>query len=97
MILKDAPILILDEATAAVDAENEASIQEALENFSKGKTVISITHHLNTIRNADQIIVMDSGHVVDRGTHQELTERCKLYQRAVQDQNQTELWSIKEG
>ncbi|MVB12271.1 putative multidrug export ATP-binding/permease protein [Caprobacter fermentans] len=97
MILKDAPILILDEATAAVDAENEASIQAALENFSKGKTVISITHHLNTIRNADQIIVMDSGHVVDRGTHQELTERCKLYQKAVQDQNQTELWSIKEG
>ncbi|BAK98708.1 putative ABC transporter permease/ATP-binding protein [Oscillibacter valericigenes Sjm18-20] len=97
MILKDAPILILDEATAAVDAENEASIQAALENFSKGKTVISITHHLNTIRNADQIIVMDSGRVVDRGTHQELTERCELYQKAVQNQNQTELWSIKEG
>lgn len=97
MILKDAPILILDEATAAVDAENEASIQAALEDFSKGKTVISITHHLNTIRNADQIVVIDSGRVVDRGTHQELTERCKLYQKAVQDQNQAELWSIKEG
>lgn len=97
MILKNAPILILDEATAAVDAENEASIQAALEDFSKGKTVITITHHLNTIRNADQIIAMDSGCVVDSGTHQELIARCKLYQKAVNDQNQIDRWSIKEG
>lgn len=97
MILKDAPIIILDEATAAVDAENEAAIQTAIEALSRDKTVITIAHHLNTIQNADQIIVMDAGAVIDSGTHKELMRRCTLYQKMVSDQNKVDHWNIKEG
>ena len=97
MILKNAPIIILDEATAAVDAENEKYIQEAIDDLSRDKTVIMIAHHLNTIRDADQIIVMDSGKIVDKGKHSELAERCKLYQKMVYDQNKVDCWNIKRG
>ena len=72
MILKNAPILILDEAMAAVDSENERLIGEAIDDLSKDKTIITIAHHLNTIRDSDQIIVMDKGVVLDAGTHEEL-------------------------
>ena len=97
MILKDAPIIILDEATAAVDAENEKHIQVAIEDLSKDKTVIMIAHHLNAIRDVDQIVVMDSGKIVDKGNHNELMERCALYQKMVYDQNKVDCWNIKEG
>ena len=97
MILKDAPIIILDEATAAVDAENEAAIQDAIETLSRDKTVITIAHHLNTIQSADQIIVMDAGAVIDSGTHRELMQKCVLYQKMVSDQNKVDHWNIKEG
>ena len=97
MILKDAPIIILDEATAAVDAENEAYIQAAIEDLSRSKTVIMIAHHLNTIRDVDQIVVMDSGRVIDTGTHARLMEHCPLYQKMVADQNKVDNWNIKEG
>lgn len=97
MILKDAPIIILDEATAAVDAENEKYIQAAIEELSRDKTVIMIAHHLNAIRDVDQIVVMDSGKIVDKGKHNDLMNRCELYQKMVYDQNKVDCWNIKEG
>lgn len=96
MILKDAPIIILDEATAAVDTENEAFIQAAIDDLSRDKTVIMIAHHLNTIRDADQIVVMDSGRIVDTGRHNALLESCALYRKMVEDQNKVDNWKIKE-
>lgn len=96
MILKDAPIIILDEATAAVDTENEAFIQAAIDDLSRDKTVIMIAHHLNTIRGADQIVVMDSGRIVDTGRHNALLDRCALYRKMVEDQNKVDNWKIKE-
>ena len=96
MILKDAPIIILDEATAAVDTENEAYIQAAIDDLSRDKTVIMIAHHLNTIRDADQIVVMDSGRIVDTGRHNALLDRCALYRKMVEDQNKVDNWKIKE-
>lgn len=96
MILKDAPIIILDEATAAVDTENEAYIQAAIDDLSRDKTVIMIAHHLNTIRDADQIVVMDSGRVIDTGKHTPLLGRCALYRKMVENQNKVDNWKIKE-
>ena len=96
MILKDAPIIILDEATAAVDTENEAFIQAAIDDLSRDKTVIMIAHHLNTIRGTDQIVVMDSGRIVDTGRHNTLLDRCALYRKMVEDQNKVDNWKIKE-
>ena len=96
MILKDAPIIILDEATAAVDTENEAFIQAAIDDLSRDKTVIMIAHHLNSIRDADQIIVMDGGRIIDTGRHNELLERCTLYRKMVEDQNKVDNWKVKE-
>ena len=96
-ILKDAPILILDEATAAVDAENETLIQEALEESSRDKTVITIAHHLYTIRDADQIVVMDGGKVVGKGTHEMLSDDCPLYRRMLREQERVDSWEIREA
>ena len=96
MILKNAPILILDEAMAAVDSENEKLISEAIDDLSKDKTVITIAHHLNTIRNSDQIIVMDKGLVLDTGSHEELMNRCDFYRDMVEAQNKVDRWNLKE-
>ena len=96
MILKNAPILILDEAMAAVDSENEKLIEEAINDLSKNKTVITIVHHLNTIKNSNQIIVMNKGVIVDRGTHEELMNRCNFYQTMVKAQNKVDRWNLKE-
>ena len=96
MILKNAPILILDEAMAAVDSENEKLIEEAINDLSKNKTVITIAHHLNTIKNSNQIIVMNKGVIVDRGTHEELMNRGNFYQTMVKAQNKVDRWNLKE-
>ena len=96
MILKNAPILILDEAMAAVDSENERLISEAIDDLSKDKTIITIAHHLNTIRDSDQIIVMDKGVVLDAGSHEELMKRCDFYKDMVDAQNKVDRWNLKE-
>ncbi|MBN1563795.1 MAG: ABC transporter ATP-binding protein [Anaerolineae bacterium] len=80
-VLKDAPILILDEATSSVDTETEILIQEALERLMAGKTTIIIAHRLSTVRNADKIIVLENTHIAEMGTHQELVSRRGLYNR----------------
>ncbi len=96
MILKNAPILILDEAMAAVDSENEKLISQAMENLRQDKTVITIAHHLNTIKDSDQIIVMDKGAVVGRGTHNKLLSNCPLYGDMVEAQNKVDRWNLRE-
>ena len=92
--LKDAPILILDEAMAAVDSENEKLIGEAIDELRKNKTVITIAHHLSTIQNADQIVVMDKGCILDAGTHTELTERCAVYRTMLDAQRRIDRWCV---
>jgi len=80
-ILRDAPILILDEATSALDSESERAVQDALDRLAKGRTSLVIAHRLSTIRDADLILVMDQGRIVERGTHEALIERDGLYRR----------------
>lgn len=87
-ILRNAPILLLDEATSALDAETERIIKEAVHTLTEGKTVIAIAHRLSTVQEADQIIVMENGMVVDKGTHQELLQTSPLYQKLYQLQFQ---------
>ncbi|MCF3595488.1 ABC transporter ATP-binding protein/permease [Rhodobacteraceae bacterium LMO-12] len=78
-LLRNTPILLLDEATSALDAQSESVVQKALDQLSKGRTTLVIAHRLSTVRNADKIIVMDRGEVVDQGTHEELLARGGLY------------------
>ena len=85
-ILKDAPIIILDEATASVDPENEHLIQAAISELTKGKTIVTIAHRLATIEQADQILVLDQGKVADIGTHEQLISREGIYQDIYQIQ-----------
>ncbi|MBL3672889.1 ABC transporter ATP-binding protein [Paracoccus sp. KCTC 42845] len=82
-ILRDAPVLLLDEATSALDTASERLVQEALENLSEGRTTIVIAHRLSTIRNADKIVVMEQGRVVEEGSHAQLMARGGAYARLV--------------
>lgn len=95
-ILKDAPIVILDEATANVDPENEAQLQSAIEALTKGKTLIMIAHRLKTVRHADQILVLDGGHIVQRGTHEELIRHQGLYAEFVGVRQEALGWKLTE-
>jgi ABC-type multidrug transport system fused ATPase/permease subunit len=80
-LLKDAPILVLDEATSSVDPASEQAIQQAFERLFEDRTTIVIAHRLSTIRNADRILVLNNGAVVEHGTHDELVARGGLYAR----------------
>jgi len=87
-ILSGAPIVVLDEATAALDPDSEAAVQDALATLAVGKTVIVIAHRLHTIAGADQILVLERGRLVERGGHDELLARGGLYAR---------MWAAQEG
>ena len=94
-ILKDAPIVVLDEATAFADPENEALIQRAFTRLAAGRTVIMIAHRLSTVVTADQIVVLDKGGVAERGTHSELLARRGLYARMWADYERAACWKIE--
>ena len=96
-ILKDAPIVILDEATAFTDPENEDKIQRSIMALSKGKTLLVIAHRLSTIQNADQIVVLEKGQIVDRGTQSELFSRCPLYQALWVAHIGAQTWAVTSG
>jgi ATP-binding cassette subfamily B protein len=93
-IMKDAPIIILDEATANVDPENETELTEAIEELTKEKTIIMIAHRLKTVRHADQIFVVDNGHIAQHGTHDELIKQDGIYKSFVEGRQEAASWKI---
>jgi ATP-binding cassette subfamily B protein len=95
--LKDAPILLLDEATSALDAHNEKLVQGALENIMKDRTTLVIAHRLATVLKADRILVMESGRIVEEGTHAALVQRDGLYARLARLQFETGAAALSEA
>ncbi|HGD0584707.1 TPA: ABC transporter ATP-binding protein [Streptococcus agalactiae] len=93
-MLKDADIIIFDEATANIDPENEDKLKEAIESLTKNKTVIMIAHRLKTIRNADQILVLKDGEIVERGNHEELIKNNGLYSDLINAKAKAESWKL---
>ena len=93
-MMKDAPIVILDEATANVDPENEQELMEAIQKLTQEKTVIMIAHRLKTVRNADQILVVDKGQIVQRGTHDELIKQDGIYRHFISGREQAVGWKL---
>lgn len=93
-MLKDAGIIIFDEATANIDPENEDKLKEAIESLTKNKTVIMIAHRLKTIRNADQILVLKDGEIVERGSHEELIKNNGLYSDLINAKVKAESWKL---
>ena len=93
-ILKDAPIIILDEATSFTDPENEAKLQEAIGELTKGKTLLVIAHRLSTIKNADKILLIGGGKIAKSGTHEELLQTSTLYNDMWQAHIGAKKWSV---
>jgi ATP-binding cassette subfamily B protein len=89
-IVRDAPVLLLDEATSSLDAESEALVQSALERLMRGRTTLVIAHRLATVLKADRILVMDSGRIVEEGTHASLVTGGRLYARLARLQFETD-------
>ena len=93
-IMKDSPIIILDEATANVDPENERDLMKAIEELTREKTVIMIAHRLKTVRNADQIVVIDKGRIAEQGKHEELVARGGIYARFIDSRKEAVSWKL---
>ena len=93
-LLKNAPIILLDEATASLDPENEELIQRAISRLIRNKTVLVIAHRLRTVAGADKIIVVDNGHVAEEGKHEELLEKDGLYARLYRLQQESMEWTV---
>lgn len=93
-LLKDAPIVLLDEATSSLDAINEVAVQQAIAELVRGKTVVVVAHRLNSIREVDNIVVIDEGRVMAQGTHAELLQSCELYARLWEEQLRASIWQI---
>lgn len=93
-IMKDAPIVILDEATANVDPENEKELMDAVAALTKEKTIIMIAHRLKTVRNADRIVVVDKGRIVQQGTHEQLMQQEGIYRRFVDARERAVSWKL---
>ena len=93
-LLKDAPIVLLDEATASLDVENETKVQAALSRLLVGKTVLVIAHRMRTVAGADHIVVLDNGHVVEQGSPSELMEKNGIYRRMVDLQSESAQWKM---
>ena len=93
-ILKDAPIVVLDEATAFADPENEQLIRKALAHLTQGKTVLMIAHRLTTVQDADSIVVVNNGEIVEQGTHKELLSKEKYYHRMWNEYQQSVSWKL---
>ena len=93
-IMKNAPIIVLDEATANVDPENEKELTQAIENLTKQKTIIMIAHRLKTVRNADQIVVVDQGKIVQKGKHDELMKQDGIYKNFIVGRRQAVSWKL---
>lgn len=94
-LLKDAPIILLDEATASLDVDNETETQEAITRLVKGKTVLIIAHRMRTVENADKIVVLDGGVVAESGTHEELMKKNGLYHKLVELQTVAADWKLR--
>ncbi len=93
-IMKDAPVIILDEATANVDPENERDLMAAIKELTKEKTVVMIAHRLKTVRNADQIIVLDKGRIAEQGKHDELIKSGGIYARFIDSRKKAVSWKL---
>ncbi len=93
-IMKDAPVIILDEATANVDPENEQELMAAIDVLTREKTIFMIAHRLKTVRNADRILVVDSGRIVQQGKHEELMREEGIYKRFVQSRELAAGWKL---
>ena len=94
-MMKDAPVIFLDEATANVDPENENELMQAVQALTEEKTVVMIAHRLKTVEHADQILVVDHGQIVQRGTHTELLAQEGIYRNFISERRQAASWKVK--
>ena len=93
-MLKDAPVIILDEATANIDPENEAELMTAVDELTQDKTIIMIAHRLKTVENADQIVVLDKGQIVQQGKHAQLAQQAGIYHDFITTRKEALSWKL---